>query len=320
MSILRIGNDGKERIKDRVLVLLSSYNGEKYIREQLDSLLSQTMPVFILIRDDGSRDSTVSIIREYMERHDNIRLIEGENLGFVGSFNALICNELTDEYEWSAFCDQDDVWLPEKLSAAVSMMKKDYDPEIPTVYCSNLTVTDSELNPSGLAYDESISADKDPILYNYISGCASLINHAAAVIYREGINPGIYAHDKQIHCICYYLGRIIYDENSYILYRQHGSNTIGYSKSKPFLQGVRDVISDVFVPKGGHRWAAHFRGFSEAYDKYLSEDERKHLKLFVDHEHSLPARVRIFFSPRFRAKTFIDTLAFKVRVLVNRLY
>ena len=316
MSIVRIRND-KERIKDRVLVLLSSYNGEKYIRELLDSLLSQTMPVFILIRDDGSRDGTVSIIREYMEGHDNIRLIEGENLGFVGSFNALICNELTDEYEWSAFCDQDDVWLPEKLSAAVSMMKKNYDPEIPAMYCSNLTVTDEKLNKIASVYEKGGKRNMDPILNHYF-GCTYLFNHASAVLYRYGINDSIYAHDKHMHCVCYYFGRIIYDDTPYILYRQHGANAIGYARPKSIFRSAAGLTAELFRP---HKslWTAHFRGFKKAYDKYLTNKEKKALQIFIDHEHSFLDRLILFLDPRIRANTFKDTLAFKVRALINRM-
>ena len=90
-----------------ILILLSTYNGEKYIKEQIDSILSQTVPVHLLIRDDGSSDDTPYIIAKYAERYSNIELIRGRNLGFVGSFNSLISSEFAEKYEWIAFCDQD---------------------------------------------------------------------------------------------------------------------------------------------------------------------------------------------------------------------
>ncbi|MCI7766574.1 MAG: glycosyltransferase [Oscillospiraceae bacterium] len=316
MSVVRVRID-KERIKDKVLVLLSSYNGEKYIREQLDSLLGQTMPVFILIRDDGSSDRTISIIHEYMAEHDNIKLIEGKNLGFVGSFNSLICNELVDEYEWAAFCDQDDVWLPEKLSAAVSMIKKDYDAEIPTLYCSNLIAVDEKLNKIKLVNDPDRKKYLSPILCNcIIAGCTCVFNHSAAKVYKTGINNSIIAHDNQIHSVCYYLGRFILDDNAYIYYRQHNSNVSGFAPSKPSVCGL---INEIFHPKPKRR-VAHFKEFMKAYGNYLSNAEKEQLQIFIDHEHSFSARLRIFFSSKFRTDNFMQTIAFKIRALINRMY
>ena len=99
----------------KILVLLSLYNGEKYVKEQLDSLMNQTISVDVLARDDGSSDRTVEIVDKYTKEHNNIRLIKGENIGFVNSFNLLMMNEIVDDYQWIAFCDQDDVWLPDKI-------------------------------------------------------------------------------------------------------------------------------------------------------------------------------------------------------------
>lgn len=317
MSIVRVKSN-KNRIKDRVLVLLSSYNGEKYIREQLDSLMTQTMPAFILIRDDGSTDGTVPIIKEYIKKYDNIKLMEGKNLGFVGSFNTLVLNELVDKYEWIAFCDQDDVWLPEKLSAAVDMLKKDYDSEVPTLYCSNFTAADRDLKPLGSLYNMRSFKDRNPITYHYVFGCTCVFNYAAATMYRVGINDFMVFHDKHLHCVCYYFGRIVYDNNSYILYRQHGFNTVS-CYDKAYIRGVIDVVSEVFAPKE-KRWVACYREFRKKYDKYLTYNDRKLLDIFINHQHSLICRLRIFFGLDFCGRNFKHTVAFKLRALLNRMY
>ena len=104
----------------KVMVLLSSYNGEKYIREQLDSILTQQgVEVTLLVRDDGSRDATPRILREYAERCKNVIVLPEENVGCVSSFRKLLTEAYNyiDRVDYFAFADQDDVWLPEKLKS-----------------------------------------------------------------------------------------------------------------------------------------------------------------------------------------------------------
>ncbi|HHF9279308.1 TPA: glycosyltransferase, partial [Escherichia coli] len=101
-------------------VLLSSYNGEKYIGEQLDSIIKcyRDFDLHIHIRDDGSVDSTCEIIKEYISKNDSIFLYEGDNVGVIASFLWLVEN--VGDYDYYAFCDQDDVWEPLKLIAATT--------------------------------------------------------------------------------------------------------------------------------------------------------------------------------------------------------
>ena len=106
----------------KVAVLISTYNGEKYIREQLDSILNQTYKnIEIVIRDDGSKDSTIEIIKEYQQKNTNIILKEGTNIGFLKSFFKLLELANADFY---AYCDQDDIWLENKIKLAVESLEK----------------------------------------------------------------------------------------------------------------------------------------------------------------------------------------------------
>ena len=106
----------------KVAVIMSTYNGEKFIREQLDSILNQTYKnIEIVVRDDGSSDGTVAIIKEYMQKYPNIVLHEGENLGFIKSFFELLNLADADYY---SYADQDDVWLENKIELAVNSLKQ----------------------------------------------------------------------------------------------------------------------------------------------------------------------------------------------------
>ena len=152
----------------KVQVLLSTYNGEKYLKEQLDSLLAQDYPnIDILIRDDGSKDSTKQILTGY-ENHKNIRVIYGSNIGITASFLELL--KISDpEAEFLAFCDQDDVWLKDKISRAVAALQK-HPSDIPLMYCSRLTIVDESLRIIGYSKlpRKGLSFNNAPVSYTHL--------------------------------------------------------------------------------------------------------------------------------------------------------
>lgn len=315
----------KSRITDTVLVLLSSYNGEKYIAEQIDSILDQTVPVYLLIRDDGSTDSTVNIIDGYVEKHDNIKLIKGENLGFYRSFNALIDHSLVNDYEFIAFSDQDDHWLPDKLSAAVSMLLSDYDRQIPTTYFSNMNFTDEELKTYDYRNRKPIKVTKQSLFVACsCAGCTMVFNHSAAGLYKMGMKQQMPFHDYQLLSVCLFMGKCIYDHNSYILYRQHGNNTIGVKLQKTIIGGLIEAIKDIGKPKLECKKVLWFKAFERNYEEFLSPKDRKLINTFTDHEHRFINRLKITFDPKFKCTArdmvgFKTTLSFKFRVLTNRM-
>ena len=127
----------------KVAVLLSTYNGEKYVGAQIHSILTQTYKNLVLVvRDDGSKDKTVKIVKEFMENNSNIKLVEGKNLGFIKSFFELLKYEDADYY---AFADQDDIWLPNKISLAVESLNKLED-DVPNMAFSNSDYYDVDMN------------------------------------------------------------------------------------------------------------------------------------------------------------------------------
>ena len=131
---------------ETVQILMSTYNGERYIREQIDSFLQQTYPLInILVRDDGSSDGTIAILEEYAEKYDNITYYKGNNLGVIQSFLQLL-RDSDDAATYYAFADQDDVWLPEKIEKAIEMLENNTETSMPLLYCSDVYVTDENLN------------------------------------------------------------------------------------------------------------------------------------------------------------------------------
>lgn len=161
----------------KVLVLMSTYNGEKYIEEQLNSLLSQTYKeIDILIRDDGSTDRTINLIEDYIDKNkENITLIKGKNIGVVNSFFNLI-DHVKNEYFYFAFCDQDDYWEKNKIEVAVNKLNE-LGNELPLMYCSNKKIVDSNLKLIKTFEKNMIIPNfGNAMVENIATGCTMLIN------------------------------------------------------------------------------------------------------------------------------------------------
>lgn len=214
-----------------VQVLLSSYNGEKFIKEQIDSILAQKdVAVKLLVRDDGSVDGTVKILKQYEEAHDNIRVLYGENKGVIESFFALI--EEAGEAEYTAFADQDDVWLPGKLFRAVSVFTEE-EKELPQVYCSAKQLVDEQLNPlpEGIRYGKVVPDFGNALVENMCTGCTCVINREMLRLLKGRKPEFTVMHDFWIYLVGSGFGTVIYDTESHILYRQHSGNELGAASS-----------------------------------------------------------------------------------------
>lgn len=216
----------------KVAILLSTYNGEKYICDQVLSLLNQTYVDFkIYIRDDLSQDNTVSIIENFDD--SRIILFKGEvNLGFKQSFYHLVSIVEADIY---FFCDQDDVWLYNKLENEIAEILQ-MDNNIPCLVHSDAYVVDSNLVT---LYDSFHKYQKLPpwiahnwtnlLCQNVVLGCTICFNKKARDLYLTNIFFDIY-HDHLISILVSKYGEIRFINKSLLKYRQHQNNIIGSSR------------------------------------------------------------------------------------------
>ena len=237
----------------KIVVLLSTYNGEKYLREQIDSILNQTgsKDISIFVRDDGSTDNTVNILQEYRNK-GLLNFYCGKNIGFVRSFFDLLFN--APNADFYAFADQDDYWLPNKIEFGISKIKNFNKPAL---FCHKKKIVDEKLNYIGF---DDISPKKD-ILYNFlfhnaVSGCTILFNkklYDKLILYSKLIetckNKFLF-HDELIYKTALFLGEVIYSKEELMLYRQHFDNCIGSRKEKNFL------LKPDFATFGGEKKAS----------------------------------------------------------------
>lgn len=211
-----------------VTVVMSSYNGEKYIVEQIESILRQkNCRPFLLVRDDGSSDGTVKLLQEY-EKKGQLNLVQGDNLKPAKSFLEALKN--TGDTDYYAFSDQDDIWMDDKLCVAIQALDN-FDQSLPNMYCSNLSTIDNGHNVlSEKLLPEIIVSDYKELLVRspHIFGCTCVFNKRLRdYIVQRPIPNKLIMHDLWLALIASSLGNLYYDCSPHIFYRQHGDNHTG---------------------------------------------------------------------------------------------
>lgn len=209
---------------------MSTYNGEKYLSQQIESIIAQTETKWrLIIRDDGSKDNTLSIIKQFINRDKRIELVEGENVGVINSFFQLVKYSKADFY---FFCDQDDVWLSNKLEIMLNEATS-CEQGVPLLVYSDLKVVDSNLNVLYSSMIDELTGPastnlKEEMRRNCVTGCASMINNALAKVWQE--TEDVIMHDWYLAQIAAAYNNLVYINEPTVLYRQHENNVLGAEK------------------------------------------------------------------------------------------
>ncbi|OFI48724.1 alpha-L-Rha alpha-1,3-L-rhamnosyltransferase [Floricoccus tropicus] len=234
----------------KVNIVMSTYNGEKYLAEQIESIQNQTFSDWtLLIRDDGSTDSTVETIKKYVSEDSRIKFIneeEPKNLGVIKSFYSLIKYNKADYY---FFSDQDDYWLPEKLEIALTEAKK-HDNSKPMMYYTDLKVVDRDLKVLNESMIKSQSGHANTKLIqelteNSVTGGVSMINNALAD--KWTVTDNIIMHDWYLALLASALGELVYIDKPTELYRQHDNNVLGARTLDKKFKILREGPKKIFT-------------------------------------------------------------------------
>ena len=225
----------------KIIVVMSTYNGESFLREQLNSVLSQKgVEISLLVRDDGSTDCTIDILKEY-EQKGLLQWYTGENIGAARSFWNLI--GVCEEAEYYAFCDQDDIWDDDKLLCAVEMIEKYEKSQLPILYFSDVRVVDRNLNLIQEHMVEDMPIDyAHALIKNIAPGCTYVFNHKTRNLLKKyDVNQyDLDIHDWQTYRIASCFGKVIFDRATHMSYRQHRDNQIGAKKT-----GIEEIIEAI---------------------------------------------------------------------------
>jgi glycosyltransferase involved in cell wall biosynthesis len=301
-----------------ICILLSTFNGAEYLPTLLDSLLAQdALDLRIAVRDDGSTDATVEVVLSWADRHAEVDLTTGPNLGASRSFFELLTS-VPDDCRYVAFCDQDDRWEPDKVSRAAEMLSA-RPPDRPAMYCSRLTIGDRNLTPLSL----TPMPDRGPsfanaLVENIATGATIMLNRPAVDLVT-GHLPDIDAlemYDWWIYLTLSALGEVVFDGESRIVSRQHRRNVVGL----PF--GVRRLRSKARFITGGDRssLSAQAGEFHRVFASSLSEEDRRTLETFLEHARRAGPWRRLRYARRGEVyrQRFSDDLLLRIRIALGR--
>lgn len=292
--------------QEKVQILMSTYNGEQYLSEQIESLLRQTYPDFeILIRDDGSTDGTRDLLKKYEKEYRNIQIFLEENKGVTGSFFRLL--ELSDA-SYVAFCDQDDVWLEEKIERAVNALKT---VKGEALYCGNKMLVDAELKEIGISDTKRMRPGfGNALVENIATGCTIVMNQKLTEKIKQQIPKHAVLHDWWCYLMAAYYGEVIYDEKPYIYYRQHGDNQVGGSSG--FVEETDSKIK--YLRKSRGRLKAQL---TEFYHCNHGKEERDKLLLQVLETQHFGGKIKMIFNSRIYRQKKLDNFVVRGLFLIN---
>ncbi|MCI9078190.1 MAG: glycosyltransferase family 2 protein [Lachnospiraceae bacterium] len=320
---------------DKLQVLMSSYNGRKYIKEQLDSIMAQDCQesgiadLFLLVRDDGSTDGTQKILEQYSKKYpDRIRWFQGSNKGVIQSFFALMAN--AGKADYYALADQDDYWMPSKMSAGIKKLKQMEEHSnsvkitgtgsIPLLYCCRPLLADELLNPVSIHVDnpEMKPGFGNALIENIVTGCTTVFNDTLRRMVSGHIPEYATMHDRWMYLTATCFGEIYYDETPYIYYRQHGGNAVGKNTGR--LPELKYRINKFKKDnQSSSRQALEFLQIfkTELENRQDLQEKEKLLKLFIKGKKNSKARKKLISSGSIYRQRSLDNKIFKILVRIN---
>ena len=298
-----------------VNILLSTYNGARYIEEQLESIRTQTYSNYhVYIRDDGSTDETVEVIHQFIKKYameEKITLTQGENVGFCKSFFLLLNQAKTGNY-W-AFCDQDDVWYPDKLKLAVDWMQGKEEQDIPLLYLSAFELANEDLSEREVYKTKNFAYRfENSITSNLFFGFATMINRR---LYERLIlaNPEmIKYHDWFSAMIVAAFGYYHISHHISAVHRQHEDNSSPLVFLKKIPHGIRLLKGDCFYTKQAQE-------FMRLFGQELTPEQREVLGWFTNQKYSFTTACKKAFYPHRWNPQLPVELVLRVLMLVGKI-
>lgn len=272
-------------------IILSTYNGEKYIVEQLNSILNQSYSgeYRILIRDDGSTDATVSLLKKYTQ-HTNIVWVTDDlgNVGLVKSYEILLKNSTAD---YIFFADQDDVWFNNKIEIFLKHIDK--ETVTPLLLHSNCWVTDVDLQQKHLFIPSKPQLGLNYALFNYyVQGASMMISKEL----KDKLLPfpaTVYVHDRYIHLMAELVGIRIYIDLPTMYYRQHNQNSIGSTSLFTKIKNNLSFRSFYLIQDKNLMESLPYKNeLLEVYKKITHADTGLFKTLYLIHQYNIKMRVK----------------------------
>lgn len=305
----------------RIGVLLSAYNGEKYITQQVRSIMQQSnvSNITLLVRNDGSTDHTSQILNDLKEKYSNLIVINGKNIGLIASFFKLLEIAVKEyNFDYYSFSDQDDYWLKDKLETAISYLNANTQDK-PLLYGCRSIIVDENLNPTGFMTQakETNITFYNTAIQNIVIGHNQVLNkNLAKILITKSPNfDNIYSQDLWITNVAAVTGNIIFDNTPHTYYRMHGDNQLGYGKG--YLDRIYGHIARL-RKKESHKMASQLNYFCNDFNFFLSNDEKREMSFFFNSQCSLRKRLKYIRASKLYRQNPKETCLFKVLYLMGQ--
>ena len=297
--------------------MMSTYNGEKHLRDQIDSILNQKTrhKVHLRIRDDGSKDRTCVIVEEYIRKNpDQVELIRGDNIGYNASFFTLI--QAACGFDYYSISDQDDVWLKDKLQIACDAIDEVKE-DIPVLYASSSYLVHDDLVPYGTTRKKEREMTMyNTIIQNICPGHTQVMNNRLLELLKVDIDTSrIYVYDSWIQNIANLYGMIVFDNEPHTYYRQYEGNQLGSGAGK-FGQLIASVKRD--KTNDGLKYRKQIEYFYELYGSELDkENVGEEIERFIGTK-SIEKKIRYMFTGKLYRQKILETILFYVAIVLGK--
>ena len=284
--------------RPRVLVMMATYNGSRWVREQMDSILAQEgVDVTLRIVDDRSTDDTFEVVSAYAAEHPEVRATRNErNLGVTDNFMQMVYEGQAQGYDLYAFSDQDDVWLPEKLACAAAAIDAAGGEGEPILYYSDLlNVSDASEERELARFAECERHPGTVLVRNYVNGCVMVCNRALFDLvrsYRPAVFPRM--HDVWFHMVARFCGTVVADLDHVLIRRRiTGENVVGETKLEVDSREEVAELARMTLSRYEHACGRTAEVFWEGYSDRVRPEHREGLEQFLHYRESLDRRIRI---------------------------
>lgn len=302
-----------------VAILLCTYNGERFLAAQLESIATQSYKNWIVYAsDDGSTDGTLELLRAFRHRvgESRVVILDGPQQGFSKNFLSVL-SIASGKHSFYAYCDQDDVWMGDKLSRSLHMLKP-YPDHIPQLYCGRTKLIDEHDQELGFSpvFGKTASFG-NALVQNLAGGNTMVINNALCEVVRHTpLDVELVAHDWWTYLLVTGLaGVVVYDAEPMLKYRQHDQNVIGANVSfSSRLRRLRSMFIGTFREWNDLNILALRR-----QNSYLTAENLRILSLFQSKKNStFLRRVEMVFQCGLRRQTLMGNLGLALAILINR--
>ena len=295
-----------------VAVVMSTYNGERFIGEQLNSILKQTYRNFkIVIRDDGSTDRTVAIIKKYQEKYKNIELHTGKNLGFVKSFFELLSLTEADYY---SYADQDDVWMENKIELAVNSLNE-MDPTKPALVFGNSDYYDENMNFIGPGEKNKKYSFTQALFSCVAQGMTMTINKKTRDTIIHEMPKSCFFHDWWTYLVCIGLGNVAYNNVTTVKYRRRKENAT--SEGQGYISLLKWRVKNLLLGKGMKDIRQQMINYKTSYYFSLDQEKRAILDTFVPEDETFIGVMRKVLYPHRLRRKILDGFMLRIMFLLG---